>query len=113
MKAFFFELRLTASVELLHRLPDELFVVHHRGEVAAPSDHQGLAQRGLESMMRLLDDSVLVRAARMNPCRAKPVVVDQLCVAFRQRTSAAELQLVGGGREVVSADHFWRSTQRP
>ena len=109
VKAFLFELGLTASVESIDDLLDKLFVVDDRAEVSAASDHQGLVQRRLQTTMRLLDDSVLVGTTRMDPCRAKAVVLDQLREALGERSPSAALQLMSRSREVVAADHLRRS----
>src|SRR5690606_32617914 len=64
------------SIELLANLLDEREIALYGGEVAAATQDQLLLERGLEPVVGLLHDAVLVGFARLDACRAHSVVVE-------------------------------------
>ena len=91
-----------AVVELVADGADEAHVRVDRREVAAAAEDQGLGEGGLEDVVGLLGDAVLVRLARLDAGRRRAVVVEHGGEAAIELAAAAG-DLVRRGREVVAA----------
>ena len=87
-----------------------------RGDVVegrmAPHE-QRLRDQRLQPAMRLLGDAVFMRAARRDPARAHPVVLEHGAKARRQIAPTTGFQLVGRGRQIVAAQDGRHAAERP
>ena len=78
-----------------------------------PAHEQRLRDERLQATMRLLGDAVFMRAARRDPTRAQPVVIEDRAKAGRQIAPTTGFQLVGRGRQIVAAQDVGHAAERP
>src|SRR5215470_1995530 len=93
------------------QLPQEFAILFARREFAAAAQDQLLLDSPLEAMMRLLDVSVLVPAARRCVARAHPVMPQQPSITLGEFLASAGR--FDGRRERIGAMLGWRPTQFP
>jgi hypothetical protein len=71
------ETLLSVGITPGHELPEEQLIVASAGEIAAPSQHQGLVDGLLEAMMTLFDVAILVGLSRLNRLTFEAVMRQQ------------------------------------
>jgi hypothetical protein len=96
------ELRVARPVEVaLDDVPDEVDVGVDGQEVSAAPQTQRLVDRGLQDVVSLLDDAVLVGLPWLDPRGFQTEVLEHPTEALGQRPTAGPLKLVGRRGEVV------------
>lgn len=88
-------------------------VFRDRAELAASAKTERLVERAFEPVVALLDDTVLVPFTGPNARRLEPVVLDDIGEALRQTAPSRPRELVGRGREVIEANGFRDTAERP
>jgi hypothetical protein len=78
---FFSETLLSVGIASGHELLEEQLINASAGEIAAPSEHQGLVDGLLEAMMALLDVAILVGLSRLNRLAFELVMREQSLVS--------------------------------
>jgi hypothetical protein len=72
------------GVELVHKLPQKVLVLHPARKIPAATQQQRLLDRFLETPMPLLHVAVLVGVTRLDLLADQPVVIQQSLVALRE-----------------------------
>jgi hypothetical protein len=73
---------LSSGIASGHELLEEQLVIASTGEITAPSEHQGLVDSLLETVMTLLDVAILVGLSRLNRLTFEPVMCEQRLVSL-------------------------------
>jgi hypothetical protein len=79
---FFTETLLSMGIASGHELLEKRLVVASAGEIAAPSEHQGLVDGLLEAVMALLDIAILVGLPRLDRLTFELVMREQCLVSL-------------------------------
>ena len=79
---FFTETLLSRGIASGHELLEKRLVVASAGEIAAPSEHQGLVDGLLEAVMALLDIAILVGLPRLDRLTFELVMREQCLVSL-------------------------------
>jgi hypothetical protein len=78
---FFMKTFLSVAIASGHELLEEGLIVASAGEIAAPTQHQGLIDGLLETVMTLLDVAILVGLSRLDRLAFEPVMREQPLVS--------------------------------
>src|SRR5215213_2881713 len=106
------QLARTTAIAAGQNLAEKGLVLGPRRKIPAPPQQQGLLDRALEAVMRLLDVAILVAPARGITIGLNPVMRQRSKVAVVEGAGSVT-QLVSGRREVVRPMQLRRFAQLP
>ena len=81
----FSETLLSVGIASGHERPEERLIVASTGEIAAASEHQGLVDGLLETVMTLLDIAILVGLSRLDRLTFKAIMREQSLVSASEQ----------------------------
>jgi hypothetical protein len=108
---FFTKTLLSSGIAAGHELLEEQLIVASAGEIAAASEHQGLVDGLLETVMTLLDVTILVGLPRPDRLAFEPVMFEQSLVSPSEHLGFRIV--VDRGRQAIGAVSPGDSSQFP